>query len=230
MKIKWKILWGVNIMCALLVNTSAEQQFVKTNKPNFTLQTLSGSQTKPYYKSIANMRINMFREFPYLYEGSYEYEEDYLNTYFNSSHSAFMLVLDSGKVVGFSTSIPLAEELEEIQAPFKAHHLPVKDYLYVGEVMLEEPYRGQGILRKFLEYHEERAKILNIPHVTLMSVIRPEDHPMQTEKYRKLDPIWQHFGYKRLENMDVKIKWKQVDTHKDEENILALWVKEIESV
>jgi len=44
----------------------------------------------------------MFKNFPYLYEGSIEYEKQYLDTYFESSNNIILLIFDKDKVVGLS--------------------------------------------------------------------------------------------------------------------------------
>jgi len=77
------------------------------SKDGISLQAFTGEEAKKYTKQIANIRITMFKEFPYLYEGSLEGEEEYLNIYFSSTNSIVLLVLDGDKVVGFSNSIPL---------------------------------------------------------------------------------------------------------------------------
>ncbi len=44
--------------------------------------------------------IEVFRAFPYLYEGSAEYERKYLSTYARSPGSIFVLAFDGDEVVG----------------------------------------------------------------------------------------------------------------------------------
>jgi hypothetical protein len=46
---------------------------------------LRGREIEPYLQEIAGLRITVFREFPYLYEGDLEYEMAYLRTLLNSS-------------------------------------------------------------------------------------------------------------------------------------------------
>lgn len=44
---------------------------------------------------------------------------------------------------------------------------------------------------------------------------------------RSLDPIWEHFGFQRLPKVDIKITWKQIDTSREEQNLLEVWGKQL---
>jgi GNAT superfamily N-acetyltransferase len=212
---------------AVLANT--ESQLIYQLEPGVTIKAFSGKAAKQYFPQIADIRINLFREYPYLYDGSYEYEREYLDTYFESPKSKILLVLEGDKVVGFSNSIPLSEELEEIQAPFIQQGEDLGAYLYIGEVMLYPKYRGKGLLRKFLDYHHARAKQLGYSQLTFMTVNRDDNHPSRPQHYQPLEPLWEHFGYKREKDMQITLPWKQIDTHKEESNYLAIWVKQTDA-
>jgi GNAT superfamily N-acetyltransferase len=191
------------------------------------IKVFKGAEAKKYIDDIADMRITMFKEYPYLYDGSIEYEREYLETYFKSENALVLLVFNKDKVVGFSNIIPLSEEMAELKKPFENNNLDVKDYLYIGEVMLKKPYRGKGLLRNFFEHHENYAKEKGYSNLTFITSKRPENHPMKPKDYRDLGPIWQHFGYNLDERLIAKMSWKQVDTGKEEENNLSFWVKKV---
>ena len=55
---------------------------------------LRGQAIAPYIDDLAQLRITVFREFPYLYDGTTEYEARYLQTYLNSVDSIAVLALD----------------------------------------------------------------------------------------------------------------------------------------
>lgn len=194
---------------------------------NVEIKALKGAEARKYVDDIADMRISMFKEYPYLYDGSIEYEREYLETYFKSENSIILLVFDKDKVVGFSNVIPFVEETAELKKPFEGNKLDVKDYLYIGEVMLKDRYRGKGLLRKFFEHHENYAKEHGYPYLTFITSKRPDNHPMKPSDYRELGPIWEHFGYSLDDRLVAEFKWKQIDTGKEEENSLSFWVKEV---
>ena len=41
---------------------------------NITIQVVTGSAIAPYVDDLARLRMQVFRDFPYLYDGTYEYE------------------------------------------------------------------------------------------------------------------------------------------------------------
>ncbi len=81
------------------------------------LQRFSGPQVKSFIPDLAKLRILVFRDFPYLYDGDPEYEEKYLKTYTDSPESVVVVAFDGGEVVGASTGRPLDHETDEIQRP-----------------------------------------------------------------------------------------------------------------
>ena len=54
----------------------------------------SGGDIDAFLPELARLRIRVFREYPYLYEGSAAYEEKYLKTYANVPESVMVLVWD----------------------------------------------------------------------------------------------------------------------------------------
>ena len=57
------------------------------------VRRLSGGDIDAFLPELARLRIRVFREYPYLYEGSAAYEEKYLKTYANVPESVMVLVL-----------------------------------------------------------------------------------------------------------------------------------------
>ena len=52
-----------------------------------TVEALNGPAALPYMGDLAALRIEVFREFPYLYEGTLEYEQRYLKSYAEHARS-----------------------------------------------------------------------------------------------------------------------------------------------
>ena len=67
-----------------------------------TLETLSGAALLPHLDDVAKLRIAVFRDWPYLYEGDVGYERDYLAAYAQSPNSVVVLARDGDQVVGAS--------------------------------------------------------------------------------------------------------------------------------
>ena len=65
-----------------------------------TFQRLSGAALHRYIPELAQLRMRVFRDFPYLYDGDPEYEARYLQTYVEAPHSVIVLAFDGDRVVG----------------------------------------------------------------------------------------------------------------------------------
>lgn len=198
------------------------------SEDGLSLKVFTGAEARAYLEPLAAMRIDFFKEFPYLYQGSLDYESAYLETYFRSHNSAILLVFKGDTLLGFSNIIPLDEEMIEIQSAFSEKGMNLDEYLYIGEVMLDPICRGQGLARRFFEFHEAYAQEIGYSKLVFMTVQRPINHPERPKAYRGLEPIWQHFGYEKLPGVLVKIPWKQIDTGQEEDNTLDIWLKDLE--
>ena len=83
------------------------------------IRPVTGFAVEPWLDELAELRIEVFRDFPYLYEGNREYERRYLDRYAQSDRSVFVLALEFNRLVGAATALPLLEADEEFQAPFR---------------------------------------------------------------------------------------------------------------
>jgi hypothetical protein len=57
----------------------------------FSLIRLRGNEVRAFVNELAELRLKVFWDFPYLYEGIVEYEKKYLATYFKTKKS-FMTI------------------------------------------------------------------------------------------------------------------------------------------
>lgn len=176
---------------------------------------------------LAKLRIEVFFEWPYLYEGNLEYEKEYLKTYLNNSRSRVFLCLDDDKIVGASSCIPLEDETANIQKPFVDNGLPLNEYLYFGESVLLPSYRGKGIGIEFFKLREEYAKYLKKKYTTFCGVIRSDDHLMKPKNYIPLNDFWMKRGYKQASGLVCEIIWKDRQEQFDSPKKLQFWIKNL---
>lgn len=109
----------------------------------------SHPHAKNYVGDLARLRIEVFREFPYLYEGNLSYEEKYLQTYVKAPGSVVVICFADDKVVGASTGVPLANEEDSFKAPMISKGFKPEEVFYFGESVLEKSFRGFGVGKKF---------------------------------------------------------------------------------
>lgn len=176
-----------------------------------TLQVMSGAALRPHLDDVAALRIAVFREWPYLYDGDAAYEREYLDAYVRSARSVVVLARDGDRVVGTSTGIPLAEDGTEFQAPFVARGLDPASVFYCGESVLLPPYRGMGIGHTFFDAREAHARRLGgFTHTAFAAVDRAPDDSRRPDSHRDNEAFWSKRGYTRQPGMTMHLHWNEI--------------------
>ncbi len=174
---------------------------------------------------LGQLRIRIFHDFPYLYDGSQEYEEKYLQIYNRNPLSIAFGVFDGEQLVGATTGIPLKAESKEIQQPFLDRGLNIDEIFYFGESILLDPYRGRGIGHLFFDVREKHALENGFKVTTFCSVVRPEDHPLRPTNYRPNNDFWKKRGYVE-QNYSCSMSWLDRNETEETEKELIFWTKE----
>lgn len=192
------------------------------------IQSFTASAALSYLNALATLRITVFKEFPYLYNGSLEYETQYLQTFFNAPQSIIVIAFDGDKVVGASTGLPLAYETPNLQAPWQQLGFDVGRIFYFSESVLLQPYRGQGIGKQFFVAREKWATSLdNFQYLTFCAVVRPLNHPQKPVNYQSLDAFWQQRGFEKKEHCITNMSWQDLDETFPTPKPMQFWWKEI---
>lgn len=198
------------------------------HRSSLTIKTVSGQDIESYLNDLASLRIEIFREFPYLYDGSVRYEEKYLSTYINSDDSIAVLVFDDELLVGASTGLPLYDETNEFKIPFLTHGIDPDTVFYCGESILKKDYRGKGIYSVFMKQREAHAKLsgrFNL--ICFCAVSRENHHPLKPKDYIPLDEIWSKYGYKKEPTLKTEYFWKDVDKDEETAKEMIFWIKKL---
>ena len=117
----------------------------------YRLKELPGTAIEPWLDQISQLRIDLFRDFPYLYDGDSHYERRYLSRYLEARDALILLVIDGlDRVMGVTTCLPLTQEEFVFQEPFQASGIDLSEVCYFGESLLEPHLRGKGIGHLFL--------------------------------------------------------------------------------
>ena len=185
------------------------------------IRRLTGAAILPHLPDVARLRIRVFREFPYLYDGTEESERTYLESYASAPRSVCVLALDDGQVVGVSTGLPLEESDEAFRRPFADTGIDERAVFYFGESVLDQAYRGQGIGHRFFDEREAHAAELGFRTTAFCAVERPDDHPLKPAGYHSNDTFWAKRGYVIRPDLRARLFWKQVDSLGGMENVLT---------
>lgn len=192
-----------------------------------TIQALNGPAAVPYLGDLAALRIEVFREFPYLYEGTLEYEQRYLKSYVDHARSVIVLARDGDRVVGASTALPLAEHGEDMAPVLARADVDPERVYYFGESVLRASYRGRGIGHAFFDQREAAAKQHGFGITAFCAVIRPSDHPLRPAGYVPHDAFWQKRGYVKRDDIVASFAWRDLGETEETDKPMVFWVKEL---
>ena len=191
------------------------------------VERLTGRALAEALGDVARLRIEVFRAWPYLYDGDAAYEEAYLQTYRDSEDAILVGAFDGARLVGASTGTPMADHAEDFAAAFADQDVPLSDIFYCAESVLLPDYRGQGIGHAFFDAREEHARALGHRYSAFCGVQRPKDHPLRPDDYQPLDPFWRKRGYAPLEGAVARFAWKDIDQAQETDHPLQFWMRRL---
>lgn len=189
------------------------------------VSVLAGPALEAALDGVAGLRIAVFRDWPYLYDGTLEYERRYLQTYRDSPEAILVGAFDGARLVGASTGTPMEDHAEEFGTALAPIGIPLERIFYCAESILLPEYRRQGIGHRFFDLREAHARALGRSHVAFCSVIRPKDHPARPETYRSNDSFWLGRGYAPLPGVTAGFSWKDVGEAEETRKSLQFWMR-----
>lgn len=194
--------------------------------PPLRFETLRGDTLRAWLPRLAGLRIAVFREWPYLYDGTPGYEETYLAAYADSPGAAVIAAIEGDRAVGCATCQPMAEATARVQAAFPERGLDPARFCYFGESVLLPEYRGRGAGVRFFEMREAHARSLGLAAAAFCAVTRNDNDPRRPKDYVPLDAFWGRRGYVRRADISVIFEWKEVGDDRDTPHALGFWVKD----
>ena len=193
---------------------------------SLSVEAVTGSALQDVLPDLARLRISVFRDWPYLYDGSEEYEREYLAKFIAADGAVCIVARDGETIVGASTASPMAETDVEFIEPFKTAGYDIAKVFYCGESVLIGDYRGQGVGHKFFEGREAHARqVGGFETSTFCRVVRPDDDPLKPVIYRPLDGFWRKRGYSPVEGLLAEYAWKDIGQSDETTKQLQFWTK-----
>ncbi len=181
------------------------------------IRSFIGSAIQPYLNSIARLRLEVFRDFPYLYESTLEDEIAVVQAHIRCPNAIAVLVFDGSTVVGVSTGMPAGQKEADFQKVLLENGLAPHRSYYFSESVLLKQYRGRGIGHHFYDLREDHVKNLkSCDSICFFTVPRPTNDPERPADYLPLSEFWTKRGYV----LYTHVQWH----HK------TLWIKKMEGM
>ncbi len=179
----------------------------------FKLIILRGTQITACISTLAQLRIALFREYPYLYDGNIKYESQYLKEYANEPNAMLHVVYYGDEIAGMFSGMPLTSHsgivIELSQAMQNRGLDNIDKYYYYGEVLISPRFRKIGIFNLLFLSLNYEAKNMGFTDSCLLTVERSAEHPQKPIGYNQSDGMWKRQGYKR-NGIIIDFEWPTI--------------------
>lgn len=172
---------------------------------------------------LVRLRIAVFREWPYLYEGTLDYERRYLAHFLDGDHSMLVVARDGAAIIGAATASPMAGQVAAFRKPLEERGHDIARLFYFGESVLLPTYRGHGLGHAFFDAREAAAREAGASATCFCGVIRPADHPLRPSAARDLGPFWRKRGYAPVEGAIARYDWRDIDQTEETSHPMQFW-------
>ncbi|MDZ4184332.1 MAG: GNAT family N-acetyltransferase [Desulfuromonadales bacterium] len=177
-----------------------------------TEQLLTGAAIAEARDEVATLRLEIFREYPYLYQGRREDELKYLGTYAEAPDACVILAYDGDAVIGAVAGMPLIHEDVQMLDAFAGTAFPLDEAYYVGELLFRPAYRNSGLGQKLLIRLESHVHSLGgYRTLTCATVERFDDHPLRPRDYIPITRFLVRTGFARLSGVTTHFMWREID-------------------
>ena len=190
------------------------------------IKTLHGKEIIPYIHQVAKLRIAIFRNYPYLYEGTLSYEERYLRFYSQTEGSILVIAEDHDQIAGAVTGLPLVESMEEIRQVFMDKGILCEQIFYLGEILLLPEYRNQKIGYGMYREFEQAVKNKGVfKELALCEILREENDIKKPIGYKSLDNFWQRQHFVKQRDMVAYFSWREIGALEETKHPMVFWIK-----
>jgi GNAT superfamily N-acetyltransferase len=191
------------------------------------VRSFTGGGLKPYIHSIAKLRMEVFREYPYFEEPDLEKETQMLRKIASSKEAIAVLIFDNTTLVGVSLGHPLSIKEPAVLRPFQDRQLDSDSYFFFGDSALLKNYRGRGIGHHFFDAREAHVQQLKkYKHICFCVPECSENDPDRPKDYIPLNDFWRKRGYVHHPEMKCFILCKHCGEAQPKEKPMSFWIKD----
>ncbi len=194
----------------------------------YQIQIHIGNNFIPYIDIISQLRIEIFKEYPYLYKGDLDYEKKYMQGYLTDHQAMIALASINERIVGISTGIPLISDSEivmDAKKVFAKDNIDISDYYYYGEMIILPEHRRKGLATQLCCAQNKVIKRWGFKHVCILTVVRGEDHPLKPTNYISQESLWKSLGFSK-NNLTINYSWPTIQVDQSatsQSNTLEFW-------
>lgn len=190
-----------------------------------TRELITGNAIAGVLDTLASLRLEIFREYPYLYDGRREDELDYLKSYAEAPDACVILAYDGSTIAGAATGMPFIHEGAQMLAAIAGSRYSVENLYYVGELLFYPAYRNKGLGLLLLDQLEQYICSLGrYRQLVCATVERPDTHPLRPDGYVPITRFLARSGFNLIPGVTTSFAWLETDgvtcTHP-----MQFWIK-----
>ena len=192
------------------------------------IKTFRGESITPYIKDITELCITIYREYPYLYEGTEEEYLPFIEHYTCSNYGIACLLFDNTKPIGVAIGMPMDEMREKYKKPFinARPQENCEELFYLGEFLLLNDYRDQGFGKQmYLELERLVKENPKLKKICFCKFDETDQGPLMPENYKALDHFWEKLEFDKCDDLTVTVYWRNIYSEEDSPHKLMHWLK-----
>lgn len=191
------------------------------------VRSFSGMGIRPYIHSIAKLRCEILKDYPYFEEPNPHRETAFLKTLSSCQEAIGVLIFDNTTLVGVSFGYPFSLENEALYLPLVEKGWDVTSCYFFGESTLLKPYRGRGIGHHFFDARESFvSQCHRFKRICFCAPTSLESTEGRPSDFVPMHDFWRKRGYIHHPEMQVVIHKKKVEEYLNE-TTLNFWIKEV---
>lgn len=198
----------------------------------FDVKIITGSNIANYTHEVASLRCDIFKEFPYLYQGNLSFEYKYIENFSKQQDSVLLLAYKENLLIGCSTGMPLLDNFhEELKLIFRENSYNISELYLFGESVIKKDFRQRGLGGLFFSMRENyvyNCSNNKYKFTSFFAIEREYTHPARPKNYYDLSHFWHKKGYVKTD-MQVYMSYKEIGEHTDSAKLMSIWIKPLVS-
>ncbi len=222
----------IHCLLGFLLCVNVFAQAGDSMQERYTIRLVTGKDLIHLIDFIAQQRVEFYKGYPYLYDGTLEGQRQELTWYFSVPGVVAAVTYFGDVPVAYASGTPLTPYMQRHFAEFahvcKSNDIDPNEHFHIVDVVVLPEYRGHNLVRRMFEKLESYAQDLGFASISLSSESH-EHHPLKPKNYRNTDSMWQKLGYTKTD-MFIHFSWETIQLSgpsKMEKHAMSYWMKQL---
>jgi hypothetical protein len=196
---------------------------------NYEFAVFHGSECDKFKEFMIDLRVTLYRDYPYLYEADRKEEAEYMHWFLNLPKTFVAIAFCKEKPIAFVAGSDFTDFSEHFKGSieeFEKAGLVPSNYFYIADDLFEPEHPQQEILSTLVHLMEIRVNEQN-NYMFCWITEEHDSHPLKPENYKSASALWEKLGYQKS-NICIKFSYPTIQpdhSQKKEEHAFTYWLK-----